>query len=371
MFQKARETAYLESTSFLVLLIRWRKPLIIVTIVTALAAYFFSGPGFITPKFRSSVVFFPSATNSVSKAILEETNSEKQDILAFGEEEQAEQMLQILNSDEIREAIISKYNLFGHYNINPDQDYPMTALMEEFKDNINFTRTEFMSVRIDVLDKDPVMAANIANDIAALLDSMKTKIQRSRAIAALSIVEEAYKDKMSAMKLKEDSLTKLRELGVMDFKNQSIIWNEEYAKSNSIFNNEMAMLSVFEKYKPAGDTSILNTRGRLKGAESRLKYLESKLHLLAEYGGASVSLNEELALERVELSKLKEQYNKLRVDASQNLTHKFVVNKAIKAEKKCYPVRWLILLVSVAGVFLLSLVVILAFERLKEVQYKI
>ena len=79
MFQKARETAYLESTSILVLLIRWRKPLIIVTIVTALAAYLFSSPAFIQPKFKSSVVFFPSATNSVSKAIMEETNSEKQD----------------------------------------------------------------------------------------------------------------------------------------------------------------------------------------------------------------------------------------------------------------------------------------------------
>ncbi|MBK9543218.1 MAG: hypothetical protein IPQ03_12310 [Bacteroidetes bacterium] len=371
MFQKARETAYLESTSILVLLIRWRKPLIIVTIVTALAAYLFSSPAFIQPKFKSSVVFFPSATNSVSKAIMEETNSEKQDILAFGEEEQAEQMLQILNSDEIREGIINKYKLFEHYKINTNQEYPMTALMEEYKDNINFTRTEFMSVRIEVLDADPQTAADIANDIASLLDSMKTKIQRSRATAALSIVEEAYKDKLYAMKLKEDSLMKLRELGVMDFKNQSIIWNEEYAKSYSSLNNESAMLPVLEKYKSANDTAIINTKARIKGAESKIKNLQSKLDLLALYGGASVSLNEELTLERVEVSKLKEQFDKLRVDANQNLTHKFVVNKAIKAEKKCYPVRWLILLVSVVGVFLLSLVIILAFERLKEVQYKI
>ena len=173
------------------------------------------------------------------------------------------------------------------------------------------------------------------------------------------------------MKLKEDSLMKLRELGVMDFKNQSIIWNEEYAKSYSSLNNESAMLPVLEKYKSANDTAIINTKARIKGAESKIKNLQSKLDLLALYGGASVSLNEELTLERVEVSKLKEQFDKLRVDANQNLTHKFVVNKAIKAEKKCYPVRWLILLVSVVGVFLLSLVIILAFERLKEVQYKI
>lgn len=371
MFQKARETAYLESTSLLVLLIRWRKPLLIVTAIAALASYVFSGPAFITPKFKSSVVFFPSATNSVSKAIMEETNSDKQDILAFGEEEQAEQMLQILNSDEIREAIISKYNLMQHYEIDPSQEYPLTQLNEQYKENINFSRTEFMSVRIEVLDKDPEIAANIANDIASLLDSMKTKIQRSRAQAALAIMEEAYADKKASMKLKEDSLMTLREKGVMDFKNQSIIWNEEYAKSFSMFNNETAMLQVLEKYKPANDTTIINTKARIRGAEARTEMLQSKLKLLADYGGASVSLNEELTLDRAELSRLKDQYDKLRVDASQNLTHKFIVNKAVKAEKKSYPVRWLIMLVSIFGCFLVSLVVILGVERLKELQYKI
>src|SRR3954468_6868116 len=111
MFQKARESNYLESTSLLFLLVRWRKPLSIVLLCTLVAAFIFSSPLFITPKFKSSVIFFPSSTNSISKAILEESVSEKQDILAFGEEEQAEQMLQILNSDDIRLAIINKYDL--------------------------------------------------------------------------------------------------------------------------------------------------------------------------------------------------------------------------------------------------------------------
>ena len=206
MFQKARESAYLESTSLLFLLVRWRKPLVIILLSALIASYVFSGPTFITPKYRSSVIFFPSATNSVSKAILEESVSEKQDILAFGEEEQAEQMLQMLNSDEIRELIINKYNLLTHYEIDQNGSYPMTKMNEKFKDNISFSRTEFMSVRIVVLDADPQVAANIANDIASLLDTMKTKIQRSRAEAALSIVKIAYESKLTSMKVKEDSL---------------------------------------------------------------------------------------------------------------------------------------------------------------------
>jgi hypothetical protein len=302
---------------------------------------------------------------------MEESNSDKQDILAFGEEEQAEQMLQILNSDEIREVIISKYDLIKHYGIDTNDDFPQTRLNKEFKENISFSRTEFLSVRIDVMDRNAQMAADIANDIAALLDSMKTKIQRSRSSEALLIIENAYNDKLNSIALKEDSLRKLRELGVMDFKTQSVILNTSYADVSSSYNIESARLNALEKIKQSDDTSIINTKARMYGAEARLKELKSQLKTLSDYGGASVSLNAGLDLERQDLSKLKEQFDKLRVDVNQNLTHKFIVNKAVKAEKKSYPVRWLIVLVTVACSLILSMVFILVVERFKEMQYKI
>ncbi|MBP6334191.1 MAG: hypothetical protein KA444_01870 [Bacteroidia bacterium] len=370
MFQKARETAYLESTSVFILLLRWWKPLLVVTLLAALAALIFSGPAFITPKYRSTVIFFPAAGNSISSAILETTGSEKQDVLAFGAEEEAEHMLQILNSDEIREIIFQKYDLRNHYGIDPEKEFPITRLMEEYRDNITFSRTEFMSVRIEVLDKDPAMASAIANDIAALLDTMKTRIQQSRAKAALQIVEQAYFEMTEAIRKKEDSLLLLREAGVMDFKNQSLIWNEEYANAFSTFSNEKASLEVLKKYKSENDTMIINTKARIEGADSRMKNLQLKLNQLARYGGASVSLNEELTMERKELSGLKEQYNRLKIDATQNLSHTFIVNHAEKAEKKSYPTRWLIVLIATIGSFFLALSIILIRERLKEIDFK-
>src|SRR4051794_25981718 len=102
MFQKARESSYIESTSLLGTAVRWRRPLLIVTLSAIVVSFIFSGPKFITPLYRSSVVLFPTATNSISKALLDGNNSERQDILAFGQEEQVEQMIQMLNSDQIR-----------------------------------------------------------------------------------------------------------------------------------------------------------------------------------------------------------------------------------------------------------------------------
>lgn len=368
MFQKARDTAYLESTSLFLLSIRWKKPLIVTVVVAIIASSFFSSPLFITPKFKSSVIFFPSSTNSISKAILDESGSEKQDILAYGEEEQAEQMLQILNSDEIRETIITKYNLLEHYHISSNEAYPKSKLYDEFKNNITFSRTEFLSVRIEVLDSDPQMAADIANDISSLLDSMKTKIQHERANEALGIIEKSYFDKIADLKKKEDSLQQLRTLGVIDYKSQAEILSSAQISASSVFTNETAMLIVLEKYRDQNDSSIVNTKARIKGAEAKMKVLQEELNKLTKYGGASVALNSEVVYDREEISKLKEKYEKIKLDAGQSLTHQFIVNKAVKSEKKSYPVRWLIILVTTLGTFFISLFTLMTIQRYKETQ---
>jgi uncharacterized protein involved in exopolysaccharide biosynthesis len=366
MFQKARESTYLESKSLLMTVIKWRKPLIIVVLVASVASFIFSGPTFIPPKFKSTVVFFPAAAGSVSQAVLE-TNPGN--LVEFGEETQVEQMLQILNSDEIRSIVIKKYDLMKHYRIDPSSKYPQTELYEEYTDNITYEATEFLSVRIEVMDEDAQMAANIANDIASLLDSVKNRMQRSRLMQAMKIVEDEYNEKRAIVTAQQDSLKVLREMGLMDYQNQSIIWNEEYAKSFSSYNNDVAALKELEKYRPADDSMVVNVKARIKGAESRIKTLQTKLDLLAQYGGTNLALNENVNTQIEELNKLKLQHQKLKIDAEHNLPPKFIINKAVKAEKKSYPIRWLIVVVSVFSSFILALIILVIIERVKEFQY--
>jgi len=370
MFQPSRETNYLESTSLVVTAFRWRKPLVILSLLAAIGSFIFSGPAFITPKYKASVVFFPPATNSLSRALLTDNTSEKQDILAFGAEAEAEQMLQLLNSDVIREKITKKFGLMEHYGIRSDEAYPMTMLTEEYRDNISFSRTEFMSVRIDVLDIDPQLAADIANDIAALLDSTKNSIQKARAEEALTIVEQAYIEKSTSIRVKEDSLNSIRAIGIFDYTNQSAIWSEEYAHSYATLNNEKAALGVLENHhgKNSNDTSVINTRARIAGANARLKAVQEKMNQLATFGGAAVSLSEQLEIDRKDQARLKEQLDKLRIDTHNAISNKFIVNQATKAERKSTPVRWLIVLLTTTGTLLLTFIVLLFIERIRTVE---
>jgi capsular polysaccharide biosynthesis protein len=180
-----------------------------VLIVVAVSAIVLSAiVSFLIPeKYKATVILFPSSTSSISKALLADNQSgSKNDIMRFGEEEDAEQLLQILNSDEIRNKIVEKYDLLQHYKIDPEGKFKNTDLINKYHDNISFKRTEFMSVKIEVLDENPQIAADIANDITALLDTVKNRMQKIRAIQGFNIVAKEYQNIQDEIKAKEDSL---------------------------------------------------------------------------------------------------------------------------------------------------------------------
>ena len=291
----------------------------------------------ITPKFKSSVIIFPASSSSVSNSLLGR-NLAKKDILKFGEEEEVEQLMQVLQSDYIRERIIQKYNLFEHYKIDTSSAYPKTQLLKKYDNNISVKQTKFMSIQINVLDTDPYYAADIANDIATLVDTVMNMMQKDRARKALLIVEREYLKLDNQIKAYEDSLVIIRSFGVNDYESQAEVMNDAYAQAIAA--------------------------GNFSGA----KKLQEKLDILSKYGGAYVSIRDFLEYEKKELSEIKAKYAEAKVDAEQDLPFKFIVNNAFKAEKKSYPVRWLIVVMSTISTFILALLLLIIVENIKKVE---
>lgn len=332
-----------DSSNLIVYIYQWRKPLIIVTLTAMVLAAIFSGPAFITPKYKSTVTVFPTTTNSLSKALLpQQFASHGQDILEFGDEEEAEQLLQILNSDEIRSRIVKDFNLIKHYNIDTTGRYVETKLYDTYDDNISFRKTEYMSVEIDVLDEDPDTAAMIANEISSLLDEVKNHIQKARAQKGLTIISREYQSMKKEIKSLEDSITQLRYKGVHDYETQSEVFSEQLA------------------------TAIIENGANSAAA----KDIQNKLDTLAKYGSAYVSLRDELQYLKEEQVKLKNKYDQAKLDVTETLPASFKVNSAFPAEKKTYPVRWLIVALSGLGAFVFTMMFILIYDTIRNSKLK-
>ena len=325
-----------DSTNLLLFIYKWRKTLMVIGIVAFASSCLISL--MINDKFKSTVILYPTTTSSVSKALLSENQNAKQDILQFGAEDEAEQMIQVLNSDDIINKIAKKYKLESHYRIDTTGKYRHTQLVQNYLGNVSIKRTEYMSVQIEVLDEVPTYAANIANDIAELYDSTKQRIRKERALQGLKIVEQTYNKLQAEVTGMQDSLNKLMKLGVNDYESQSDRLNEALGKA------------------------------LLDGKTQVVKQLQDQLKILSTYGEAYMSLRDNLEFRRKSLGEIKTKYEEAKVDAEENLSDKFVVNHAYPSERKAYPVRWLIVVVTTISTLMLSILMIIVMENIGRVR---
>lgn len=333
MSKKNKDRFDFSSTDFISYIWRRKWPLLVISLLAAVISAVVSL--LITPKFKSTVVMFPAPSTAISKSLLTDAGPYQQDVIRFGEEEEAERLLQVLNSEEIKDKVIKKFDLIKHYGLDTTTKYK-TKLISEFKSNIKFRRTEFMSVVIEVLDKEPKMAANIANEIANQIDTVMNRMQKERARRALAIVEKEYFDLLADMKRMQDSLSNIMRKGVLDYESQSEVFNAAYAKAIA------------------------------SGQKQGVLQLEQKLDIISKYGSSYVSLRDLLFRETDRLSVLRQKYMEAKVDAEQDLPHKFIVDSAYEAEKKSYPMRSLIVLVSTLSAFIFALLVFIIRDSIKE-----
>ncbi|HEX2936938.1 MAG TPA: hypothetical protein VHO72_16390, partial [Bacteroidales bacterium] len=281
-------------------------------------------------------IMYPTAAASVSGSLLSESMFSNNELLQFGGEEQGEQLMQILQSQVIRDRIVQKYNLVKHYKIDPTSRYFRTRLNKEYDSNIKIRRTELMSIVVDVLDTDPDTAAFIANDISNLVDTVINQITRERAQKALTLVGKERDDLTMRINLLQDSLKQIQEQGIVNYESQSAALSNAYAQAVK------------------------------DGNQRAVSQLEKKINILAKYGGTFVTLQGLLQKETERLSQLSAKYQQARADAEQDLPYKYVIDKASSSDKKASPKRSIIVLASTFSAFFLALLLLLIVDTIRK-----
>ena len=161
---------------------RWWKVLTVVALVAAVASLIVAM--LIKPLYKSSAVIFPTNSNRLSKAIMDYHYS--LDFMDYGIERDCEYAIQILSSKRMQQAVCEHFNLMEHYAIKGPN--PLFKLEKQYRSNISVKRTEFLGVEIGVLDQDPQWAADIANYMAMMYDTLCHEIHHDRAESAAAVM---------------------------------------------------------------------------------------------------------------------------------------------------------------------------------------
>lgn len=302
---------------FIKLIIKWRKQFIIVTIATILLSTLFSSKWFIKPKYKSFAIVYPA------------------NLTPYSSESKSEQMMQLFESADIQNAVIKKFNLAEHYRIDTTQLAAISELMAEYESNVSVSRTDYESILIKVLDTDPKMACDIVREIIRSFNEKARNLQREKSKELLEVRRRQLNDRKRELDSVNVLLQNLRtNYGLLEYGSQVKEFTKGYIKSITTGKNNR-------------DIEEMISNLRQKGGEF---YTLNRV-----YDGILNSYNE-----------TKVEYDNILADLNKELTYVNKVTGPIIADRKTYPIRWLIVLISVLSVNLLVFVVII-FQDKKSV----
>ncbi len=312
---------YFNNTSLVRLLLKWKYHLAVIFVVAVVLGAIFSGPAFITPLYKSEAIAYPANIN------------------AYSDESETEQMLQIIQSQDIVDSVINRFNLMEHYEIDPEYPYWRSVLLQEYHDRVKISKTMYEAISITVMDKDPQIASDIAEAILHYYD-LKTALMHK---GKRREVIEMYNTQLIAKRALIDSL-----------KNQL----EDLGTTYGLIDYSVQSQEIMRGYLKTFDGS--DARAVNNAAVKELKENIQKL------GGELLTVVEMLQHESRTYVDIKVDYEQELRFYNSSLTYSNVISKPYPSDKKAYPVRWIIVALAAVGGLLIAILVIFALENKKK-----
>ena len=316
-------TNFFDNQNFVEIIWKWKKHLIVVGIAAIILSAFFSSPLFIKPKYKSTARIYPS-----------------NNIYIFSEESQSEQLLEIISALDIKLRVIEAFNLSEEYKISKQDPQYLTYMLAEFNDNVKFKKTEFETIEIQVLDTDPKRASVMCDSILTFLDEKVRLMHRVKyeEVARIAKKDMAHLDhQIDSCEQKLNILR--REYDIFDYSTQS----------NEITRGLIKALAKNNQ----------NTAGGKK--------IEKMMKNFADKGGEYLLTDQAQRYMITQKNDLKKIYDESVSNATKKIIYGQRVQSPVPADKKSYPVRSIIVLLSTLSALFVALLAILLLENKKTV----
>ena len=301
------------SLNILKLIFKNIKTLIIVVLITAVLS--FAGSFAIKEQFKSLAVVYPI------------------NMYENSEESTSEQLLQYFFSEDVKYQLAKEFDLFKRYGIDTVNEEGGRALFNYmYQENFKMSPTLYESIELAVIDTDPKMAQKMCSSLIKstnlLIRTNKQYTMRQYVVNANTIIRSEQKELDSL----STEIKKIKqEYNIVDEEKQSKELAKEIAKGNKL--NENLEKQADGLKKKGSDIGVL--KGRIR---TTLKAMVD----------------------------IKEQSYKYLLDSQGEVDFVLYVSSPTLPDKRSYPVRWIIVMLSSLSAAFLTTIIIVIRNRNKS-----
>jgi len=305
---------FFNSKNIVDILFRWKIHLAVIVVLALVLSVILSGPMVITPLYKSYAIVYPS------------------NISPYSDENETEQMIEILNSGDIRDDVIRKFDLAAHWKIDSSYKYFRSTLYWIYSQRVKVSKTPYEAVNVSVQDPDPRMAYDMVN---AILEFFNAKVRG------------LHKEKFYEVVVNYEIIVNKKQMKIDSLRQRA----EELGTKYGLMEYQAQTREVMRALLGTGNQS-----GRYSEA---LKYKKN----IEEKGAEMLLIQEMMTAETEEFAVFKLDYDRALLDYNRQYTHMNILTEPYVSDKKSYPIRWLIVVGSVLAMFSLALIVIGLIER--------
>jgi len=298
-------------------LLKWRIPLLIITIIAAVASAIFSV--FIMDEYYLSwSTFYPTNQSVFDRSSM--FNSESGvTIDYFGGKGDANRVLTIANSFPVIQHVIDSFHLAQHYEIDTTSKYWATKVRKKFEKNYEAIKTENEAIKISLFDTDPKLGAAIVNTIVNEVDQLN-KLQVAT--------------------------TKKRQYDAIG--GQIARYQQDLAN----FVDTLALLG--EQYKIKVGSSA---DGTVIVEGNNYKAVQNYKAIMARQAGISKEMNNLVNI-----------HGQMEVSLENKESSLFILEQAFPSDKREKPVRSVVVVITTFLTLFISIIAVLLIEQFKEIK---
>jgi uncharacterized protein involved in exopolysaccharide biosynthesis len=247
-------------------------------------------------------------------------------------------MLEFLNSIDIKNQVIEKFNLRKHYEIAENGKPFFEKLYSTYDHNVVAKPTQFGAVELTVFDISPDTAFEMVNGILDILNKKVHQVQKEKSQEVADMLKMA----LAVKKHKIDSMMALskdlsNKYGLLDYANQTREVSRAYYQALATGKGSKQFDEISQQMKNMEDHGI--------------EFREINQHIETAVG---------------DYNDMQVKYEDAMKDVNKNLTYWNLVSAPYKPDTYSYPLRTLIVLGTCFAAFVFSILVMRGAEKIRN-----
>ncbi len=348
-------------------LYKWKKAIIIACLIAGIGSSIIV---LLLPVYyQASTTFVVASPDQAKPEILFSQGNLEPEL--FGNTNDIDRVLTIAESNELIDYLIESFELYEHYDINPQSPKAAYYVKQVFFDLYDIKKTKRDALQLDIEDEDPEQAAAMAKAAREKIAEITQRILKQSQKKTIDAYLTDIQAKEKYLKVIGDSLASLRDsFGIynQDAQTEEITTQLGKAESDLAFNK--AKLGLMKKQSGSKRDSIRNVQARVAGLEEEVKYLQGKLKTFNE-GMVPVSIVERQYFEaNISLGAVQQKLKQYETAYQSPISTLLIIEEADVPIIKSRPKRTITVLASTMIVFIFSVIGVLLFDTYKEINWR-